>query len=205
MGLMGCKWSSLNAPGTENHLSHPLSMLGVQRLFPIAPRKNSNGEWRRGSPITKLRFCFISFMCWIRGCEFWVILLRYSSEAKRRRKAESFLASRKTNRKFEFKWRFIRKFWKWATFPCLRMTYANKMRGISRKRGGRAGWHLRPRPPMAGALSGKVILQIKCLCTVKVWTNSWILPPYGLLYVQGYSSQVSIVLAYLSSLYMEQS
>ena len=81
-GLKGCKWSSLNAPGTENHLSHPLSMLGVQRLFPIAPRKNSNGEWRRGSPITKLRFCFISFMCWIRGCEFWVILLRYSSEAK---------------------------------------------------------------------------------------------------------------------------
>ena len=24
MGLMDCKWSSLNAPGTENFLSHPI-------------------------------------------------------------------------------------------------------------------------------------------------------------------------------------
>ena len=33
-GLMGCKWSSLNAPGTENPLSHPL--LGLEEFhFPI--------------------------------------------------------------------------------------------------------------------------------------------------------------------------
>ena len=28
MGLKGCKWSSLNAPGTENPLSHSLLELG---------------------------------------------------------------------------------------------------------------------------------------------------------------------------------
>ena len=33
-GLMGCKWSSLNAPGTENPLSHPLLGLG-EFPFPI--------------------------------------------------------------------------------------------------------------------------------------------------------------------------
>ena len=33
-GLMGCKWSSLNAPGTENPLSH--SLLGLEEFpFPI--------------------------------------------------------------------------------------------------------------------------------------------------------------------------
>ena len=31
-GLMGCKWSSLKAPGTENPLSHPL--LGLEE-FPF--------------------------------------------------------------------------------------------------------------------------------------------------------------------------
>ena len=34
MGLRGCKWSSLNAPGTENPLSHPL--FGLDEFpFPI--------------------------------------------------------------------------------------------------------------------------------------------------------------------------
>ena len=34
MGLKGCKWSSLNAPVTENPLSHPL--LGwMNSLFPL--------------------------------------------------------------------------------------------------------------------------------------------------------------------------
>ena len=28
VGLMGCKWSSLNAPGIETHLSHPTLKLG---------------------------------------------------------------------------------------------------------------------------------------------------------------------------------
>ena len=28
MGLMDCKWSSLNAPGIENLLSHPILELG---------------------------------------------------------------------------------------------------------------------------------------------------------------------------------
>ena len=33
-GLMGCKWSGLNAPGTENPLSHPL--LGLDEFpYPI--------------------------------------------------------------------------------------------------------------------------------------------------------------------------
>ena len=33
-GLMGCKWSSMNAPGTENPLSHPL-WGWMNSLFPI--------------------------------------------------------------------------------------------------------------------------------------------------------------------------
>ena len=33
-GLMGCKWSSMNAPGTENPLSHPILELG-EFPFPI--------------------------------------------------------------------------------------------------------------------------------------------------------------------------
>ena len=34
MGLMGCKWSSLNAPGTEIPLSHSILKLG-EFPFPI--------------------------------------------------------------------------------------------------------------------------------------------------------------------------
>ena len=34
MGLMGCKWSSLNAPGTETPQSHPYLELG-EFPFPI--------------------------------------------------------------------------------------------------------------------------------------------------------------------------
>ena len=34
MGLKGCKWSSLNAPGTETPQSHPYWELG-EFLFPI--------------------------------------------------------------------------------------------------------------------------------------------------------------------------
>ena len=33
MGLKGCKWSSLNAPGTQTHLSHLLLELGD---FPLS-------------------------------------------------------------------------------------------------------------------------------------------------------------------------
>ena len=36
-GLKGCKWSSLNAPGTENPLSHPLLKLDEFPLPIIGP------------------------------------------------------------------------------------------------------------------------------------------------------------------------
>ena len=36
-GLKGCKWSSLNAPGTENHLSHPILQLGEFPFLIIGP------------------------------------------------------------------------------------------------------------------------------------------------------------------------
>ena len=37
MGLKGCKWSSLKAPGTENPLSHSFLELGKLPLFTISP------------------------------------------------------------------------------------------------------------------------------------------------------------------------
>ena len=42
MGLKGCKWSSLNSPGTENPQSHLI--LGLEEFpFPInSPRGNKN-------------------------------------------------------------------------------------------------------------------------------------------------------------------
>ena len=36
-GLMGCKWSSLNAPGTEIHLCHSILELGEFPFFIIGP------------------------------------------------------------------------------------------------------------------------------------------------------------------------
>ena len=36
-GLFGCKWSSLNAPGTGNPLSHPVLELGNCPLPNIGP------------------------------------------------------------------------------------------------------------------------------------------------------------------------
>ena len=37
MGLKDCKWSSLNAPGTQNPLSHPFLELGKVPLLTISP------------------------------------------------------------------------------------------------------------------------------------------------------------------------
>ena len=37
MGLKGCKWSSLNAPGTETPLSHPFLELGEFPFSKISP------------------------------------------------------------------------------------------------------------------------------------------------------------------------
>ena len=37
MGLKGCKWSSLNAPGTENPLSHSFLELGKPPFLTISP------------------------------------------------------------------------------------------------------------------------------------------------------------------------
>ena len=57
MGLKGCKWSSLNAPGTETPQSHPYWVLGEfpfpgQFPFPISTdllvatgRCAANGPW----------------------------------------------------------------------------------------------------------------------------------------------------------------
>ena len=49
MGLKGCKWSSLNAPGTENSLSHPILKLDE---FPFSHYWPS-GVIRIGSPVWK--------------------------------------------------------------------------------------------------------------------------------------------------------
>ena len=37
MGLMECKWSSLNAPGTKIPLSHPILKLGEFPFLIIGP------------------------------------------------------------------------------------------------------------------------------------------------------------------------
>ena len=37
MGLKGCKWSSLNATGTENPLSHPFLVLGEFHFPTFSP------------------------------------------------------------------------------------------------------------------------------------------------------------------------
>ena len=37
MGLKGCKWSSLNAPGTQTPLSHPFLELGKLPFLTISP------------------------------------------------------------------------------------------------------------------------------------------------------------------------
>ena len=36
-GLTGCKWSSLNAPGTQTPLSHPILKLGEFPFLSISP------------------------------------------------------------------------------------------------------------------------------------------------------------------------
>ena len=48
MGLMGCKWSSLNAPGTENPLSHPILEL-EECPFPIIGTLHSVSEMGRAT------------------------------------------------------------------------------------------------------------------------------------------------------------
>ena len=42
MGVSGCKWSSLNAPGNENPLSHPILKLDEFPFPIIGPLGNKN-------------------------------------------------------------------------------------------------------------------------------------------------------------------
>ena len=54
MGSMGCKWSSLNAPGTESSLSHSFWHSGSSnfRLLRLGrAMKDTNGTSRRQSPL----------------------------------------------------------------------------------------------------------------------------------------------------------
>ena len=44
MGLKGCKWSSLNAPGPQTHLSHPILELG-EFPFSIESPMYTESQW----------------------------------------------------------------------------------------------------------------------------------------------------------------
>ena len=53
-GLMGCKWSGLNAPGTGNPLSHPVLELRNCPFPNIDPRDRVNKNWPPSMKVKKV-------------------------------------------------------------------------------------------------------------------------------------------------------
>ena len=54
MGLKGCKWSSLNTPGTKTPLSHPFMKLGESPFLTISPL-GYNKNWPASMKVRKMK------------------------------------------------------------------------------------------------------------------------------------------------------